>query len=289
MASTKIPCIEDGAYAAMAASQASAITTEAVTWGAIQVALLVAQLDSSSFIADNQAALSNRRLKMAQEALDHAKNSWTYEQAFVSETMAEAKYSPEYGSVQIILNEVDRVEDLAVDAVDQRLNKFGITLGTCDDSRVKRGMATARTDLVSHSMRAAEARSIALNDRRYSRQLTAVGLGRGKLQNALSLGRLGSTGNAVRDSLINTINSGMQLWGYSANRWRHGGNYATGVNGAPQVVPPGFRLIQQTDPLGQTIYRTERDVAAVVTQQINTGLTSTQDFGVSDTSGAGDV
>jgi hypothetical protein len=97
-------------------------------------------------------------------------------------------------------------------------------------------------------MRSEEARTEMLNARRYSRQVAAVALGRGTLQNAMSMGGLGNAGDAVRGSLIRTINSGMSLWGYSANRWRHGGNYATGENGAPRVVPQGYSLVETRSP-----------------------------------------
>jgi hypothetical protein len=97
-------------------------------------------------------------------------------------------------------------------------------------------------------MRSEEARTEMLNARRYSRQVAAVALGRGTLQNAMSMGGLGNAGDAVRGSLIRTINSGMSLWGYSANRWRHGGNYHTGENGAPRVVPQGYSLVETRSP-----------------------------------------
>jgi hypothetical protein len=69
----------------------------------------------------------------------------------------------------------------------------------------------------------------------------------------MSMGGLGNAGDAVRGSLIRTINSGMSLWGYSANRWRHGGNYATGENGAPRVVPKGYSLMETTSPTAGTV------------------------------------
>jgi hypothetical protein len=162
--------------------------------------------------------------------------------------MAEPKHTTTYGITQIMLNEMDRVEDIAVEGIDNRLARFGIEVGVCDDARTRRGLATARADLVSHTMRSEESRTEMLNTRRYSRQLVAVGLGRGKLQTAMTMGQLGKVGDGVRGSLIRTINSGMSLWGYSANRWSHGGNYATGENGAPRVVPRGYNLVETSSP-----------------------------------------
>jgi hypothetical protein len=248
MASRKIECIGDDAYEAAATQQANSIRAEARTWTAIQIALMIAQRAVNTAISDMQEALADRRMKLAEEILAHAKLTWAKEKAFVDEMMAEPKAVTNYGVSQIMLNEMDRVEGIATEAIDNRLTRFGIEVGACDDARTRRGLATARADLVSHSMRSEEARTEMLNTRRYSRQVAAVALGRGTLQNAMSMGALGNAGDGVRGSLIRTINSGMSLWGYSANRWRHGGNYHTGENGAPRVVPQGYNLLETRSP-----------------------------------------
>jgi hypothetical protein len=253
MASRKIACIEDAQYVAAATAQAASITNEAYVWAAIQLALMVAQRAVNTAISDMQEELADRRMKLAEEILEHAKKTWVKEKAFVDEMMAEAKAVTGYGITQSMLNEMDRVEGIAIEGVDQRLARFGLEVGACDDARTRRGLATARADLVSHTMRSEESRTEMLNARRYSRQVAAVALGRGTLQNAMSMGGLGNAGDAVRGSLIRTINSGMSLWGYSANRWRHGGNYATGENGAPRVVPKGYSLMETTSPTAGTV------------------------------------
>ena len=253
MASRKIACIEDAQYVAAATAQAASITNEAYVWAAIQLALMVAQRAVNTAISDMQEELADRRMKLAEEILEHAKKTWVKEKAFVDEMMAEAKAVTGYGITQSMLNEMDRVEGIAIEGVGQRLARFGLEVGACDDARTRRGLATARADLVSHTMRSEESRTEMLNARRYSRQVAAVALGRGTLQNAMSMGGLGNAGDAVRGSLIRTINSGMSLWGYSANRWRHGGNYATGENGAPRVVPKGYSLMETTSPTAGTV------------------------------------
>jgi hypothetical protein len=199
---------------------------------------------------------------LAEEMLAHAKLTWTKEKEFVDEMLAAPVNTPQYAQAQVMLNETDRVEGIAINGTDERLARFGITVGDCDDARSRRGMATARTDLVSHTMRSAEARSITLNDRRYSRQVAAIALGRGTLQTAASMGQLSAGAGVVRDSLIRTINSGMSLWGYSANRWSHGGNFITGRNGAPTVVPKGHTLVQ----VGDTSYLQNDRLAAAFEQ-----------------------
>jgi hypothetical protein len=231
-------CIDDAAYKTAATEQAQAIVKEATVWAAIQVAIIAMQRTSRSAISDMQEELASRRVALAEELLDHAQQTWAKEAAFVAEAMGEPVHTPLYTMIPIMQSETDRTEGLAFEAVDGCLASMGLSAGPCDDARMQRGMATIRTDLISHSMRAAEGRAIQLNDRRFSRQLAAVALGRGKLQTSLTLGQLGERGKEmVRNSIMRTINSGMELWGYASNRWSHGGNYITGANGAPRVVP----------------------------------------------------
>lgn len=264
MATTIIKkCIDDAAYIDQAEKQAKAIKDEAYTWAAVQVALLLAQRTANSSIADMQEDIANRRMVLAEEVLVHAKKTWAKEKEFVDELMAVPKYTPEYGNANIMVAEVDRVEDLAIDGIDTKLGRMGIGVGACDDLRTRRLMANVRTDLVSHSMRAAEGRSVMLNDTRYSQQLAAVALGRNVLQQSRSMGALAGGSEVVRDSLIRTINSGMSLWGYSANRWRHGGNFVTGENGAPAIVRPGYAMVSSTNPITgvETVSMQEQRVA----------------------------
>jgi hypothetical protein len=283
MASRKIACIEDAQYVAAATAQAASITNEAYVWAAIQLALMVAQRAVNTAISDMQEELADRRMKLAEEILEHAKKTWVKEKAFVDEMMAEAKAVTGYGITQSMLNEMDRVEGIAIEGVDQRLARFGLEVGACDDARTRRGLATARADLVSHTMRSEEARTEMLNARRYSRQVAAVALGRGTLQNAMSMGGLGNAGDAVRGSLIRTINSGMSLWGYSANRWRHGGNYHTGENGAPRVVPQGYSLLETRSPTTNVV------TLSVQTDAMADVMASNQRAGGAVTSEAGSV
>lgn len=249
MATTLIKCIDDAAYIDQATKQAAAITSEAYTWAAIQLALMLAQRTVGKSISDMQEAIANRRMVLGEEVLEHAKKTWAKEKEFVDEVMAVPKVQADYGYAQIMVTEVDRVEDLAIDGIDTKLGRMGISVGACDDLRTRRLMGNVRTDLVSHSMRAAEGRSVGLNDRRYSQQVTAVALGRNVLQQSISMGALAGGKQLIGDSLIRTLNSGMSLWGYSANRWRHGGNFVTGENGAPTIVRPGYSMVRSTNAI----------------------------------------
>lgn len=250
MASILIPCIEDGSYIASATAQATSIIAEATVWAAIQVAMMAAQRASTGAIADMEAEIAGRRVALAEDLLAHAKQTWAHEAAFVGATMSVGRFNPHYGQAQVMLNEAQRTEALAIRATRDNLARMGITADSCDELRVRRGTATSRTDLVSHSMRSAEARALMLNDRRFSRQYAVVSMGRGQLQAALTIGGLTGGAQASRGALWQTLNSGMALWGYSANRWRHGGNFVTGENGAPRVVPAGHSMVSTTDVNG---------------------------------------
>jgi hypothetical protein len=230
-------CIDDIAYIAQASSQAAAIVSEATNQILVQAALMLMRRTMQEKISDMQEALAKRRVKLAQDLLAHAQETWVKEQEFVAETMAEAAHAPEYTEALVMQAELDAHADAARTAAIADRACMGVPLTPCDDSRLARGMAVARTDIVGHALRSAEARSIQLNDRRFSRQLTVLGLGRGKLATALSFGQIGgASAEVVHRSLMRSINSGVSLWGYLSNRWQHGGNYATGPNGAPRVV-----------------------------------------------------
>lgn len=234
MASSKIQCVDDGAYTAAASAQAGAALTEAIVWGAVQLALMSAQRSSRSAISDMQARLADRRMVIAEQILAQAQLTWAKERALVSETMALPLNTPQYTEVPIVVSEVDRIEGLLGGVVDAHLALLGQTVSACDDNRMRQAMATGRTDFVAHTLRMAEARALQLNDRRYSRQVSVIALGRGKLQEAAGLGSLAGAQQGVRNSLLRTINSGMELWGYASRRnW---GGTASYSNRAQELV-----------------------------------------------------
>lgn len=284
MASVKMTCIDDAAYIEQAEAQAESIIAEAVVWAAIQTAIMLAQRSARTGLADIQSKLGERRVKLAEEMLAHAKETWPEVQRYVSDAMSEAYHEPVYSETQPMLTEVDRIEDATKLRIESVLGRLGITATVCDDARVGRGFATVRTDLTSHTMRSSEARAIALNDRRYSRQLAAVGLGRRVLNAAMSMSQLTGGANTVRTSLLRTINSATSLWGYSANRWSHGSNHATGPRGAANVIPQGWTAYQTGGaPGGDPVVYMRKDpddfdISSIATTTSNTALSSIQRF-----------
>jgi hypothetical protein len=252
-------CVDDVGYVTGAAAQSAAVVAEAAQWAAIYSAMMLWQRRTNSKIADIRAELAARRVTLAEEALVHAQLTWDKERAFVNETMDTAKATPLYSPVYAVANAVEKVWESTDAEFDRLSNKVGLSVGQCEDNRTAWGMALAKADLMANTMRSAEARAIHLNDRRASRQLAVLGLGRGKLTTAMSMGALGQTGRtAVRDMLVNTINSGLSMWGYEDSRWRRPVGWERNSTPVAQMAPVEAREIR---------INTEPTTAVTLTQQ----------------------
>ena len=257
-----LTCIDDAAYISSATVQAFANAAESLLWTAVYAAGMAAKRKAAGEIAAIEAALNKRRLALAKKLTDHAKKGDSVGGSLVAAAIAEPNYSPLYGPAQNMIVEGAVREEHARVLSNFMLNRVGISLNQCDLARIARGMAIGRTDMVSHTMRAGEARAVALNDRRRSRANSATGLGRGAAMPPLSVGGSATASmNGVVDSIARTFNSGMALWGYASNRNSYGGNFVTGQNQAPTVVPgwvsklntdtptePTVKLVSEADP-----------------------------------------
>lgn len=234
--------IDNSAYIAAATAQADSITSEATVWAAIQVALLVWQRWTKGKLTDIQRDQANRRMVIAEEVLAHAQLTWPKEQALVSETMAEGVAQPAYSRAGITVASVDAESNAAYAYYEADTTNKGLPFTACDDNRMARGLAQVRSDMASHTMRSEEARAVVLGDRRFSRQLSVLGLGRGKLRDALTAGQLSGAGATVRNSIIDSINSGMALWGYTNNRWQQRGQWGAAIQDGPAAIPRSGRI-----------------------------------------------
>lgn len=232
-------CISDGDYILQASVQSAAIVAEGVLWTAVYTAGMAAKRKAAAEIAEMEAKLNKRRLALAKKLADHAAKGNNAMGTVINMAINEPEYTPLYGPAQAMLIEGANRENEARNLTAFTLHKYGISENQCDVSRVLRGMAIGRTDFVSHSMRAGEARSVALNDRRRSRQNAATGLGRGGgaiPPIPVGTGAISSMSSVV-NSIANTFNSGMALWGYMSNRNSPGGNFVTGKNELSPVLP----------------------------------------------------
>lgn len=261
MPAVKTDCVDDTAYVSQATAQKNAIQTEAIVQAAIQAGLLVWQSYSQGVIADLRQELADRRMKMAEDILAHAEIGWVQEAALVGAVMGTSEVGPAYSIASAADSTIEEAwggADASYDAIIARMGLPPTT--TCEDQRIGRGMAAVKTDLYSHMMRTAEARAIAINDRRFSRQLTVLGMNRGFLDAARSMGALGAGREVVRGAIMGTINSALSLWGYQDTRWQSnnrgwGNSYAgarIGIGGDPTVDTRGF---ERNNSAEQTVVR----------------------------------
>lgn len=214
-------CVEEAGYIGGAVLQSAAIVHDATMWAAVQSSMMLWQRHTNSKISDIRRDLADRRMSMAESALAHARLAWDKEKAMVADTMATTTAIPQYTKVNFAADAIER-SWLQTDAeFDRMSNKLGIFVTQNDDSRTSRGMAIALTDIMNNTMRAAEARALMLNDRRFSRQLAVLAVGHNKLMPAIKIGQLGeASANAVRNAFTSAFNMGMSTWGYEENRWR---------------------------------------------------------------------
>lgn len=201
------------------AQQASAVY-EASKWAVIYAAVMKWQRNTNGQLTDIRAKLAQRRVVLAENILEQAKKTWAAERAFVTDTMAAKTNKPVYGTVFAVRDLVERSWAEADRQIDYAAMKTGTPVTRCDDIRASAGMAAADVDLEANAMRAAEARALQLDDRRFDRQLTALGLGRGKLRNAMTMAQLAGGREVSRKFIEGTINGGLGLWGYQDHRWQ---------------------------------------------------------------------
>jgi len=218
-------CVEDAGYVGGAALQSTAIVHDATMWAATQAAMMLWQRHTNSKIADIRRDLADRRMRMAEAVSSHAQIAWLQERAMVNDAMSTVKAVPLYTKTALAADAIER-SWLQTDAEFDRMSeKLGLAVTPEDDLRTSRGMAVALTDIMANVMRAEEARALMLNDRRFSRQLSALALGHNKLTPAVKIGEMSEIGaNAVRNAFTGAVNMGMSVWGYEENRYRAGDN-----------------------------------------------------------------
>lgn len=252
-------CVEDAGYVGGAALQSTAIVHDATMWAAVQSAMMLWQRHTNSKIADIRRDLANRRMVMAESALNHAKTAWAQEKAMVADTMSTVAATPLYSKTALAADAIER-SWLQTDAeFDRMSNKLGVGVTPEDDIRTSRGMAIALTDIMANVMRGEEARALMLNDRRFSRQLAVLAVGHNKLMPAIKIGQLGeSSANAVRNAFTSAFNMGMSVWGYEENRYRAGDNpnWRDRFSTASRFVPVEDRSVRY-EPEAPTVTETQ--------------------------------
>jgi hypothetical protein len=219
MAGCGTNCVTDSAYVQAAEKQAKAIAAQAAADIAIQVGIALWQRNSSQSISNMQTNLANQQVELAERVHAHAVLFWPEEAELVNDIFGEARTTPVYdlgtgwgeianqtlADARLVWLDTSRAECFAPDR--------------CDDARWQRNAALNEVDMTSYGYRQAEARSEILNDRRYARQLAALGMSRGSLKSLLSYQDVGQTsGLYAATALTEGVNNVLDAYGYYAER-----------------------------------------------------------------------
>lgn len=213
-------CVTDAAYITAATAQAAAIKTRGATDIAIQVGIALWQRNASQSISNMQTDLANQQVELAEAVQAHAIKFWPAEADLVNDVFSEAKITAPYAALGLawggILTDTMAAARLVwID--DARRNCYNPT--RCDDARWQRNTMGAQVDLASFGYRQAEAREQISNDRRYSRQLAVLGLGRGQTNLLVSWQASSQAAGISASSILEgTINSAMTAYGYYTTR-----------------------------------------------------------------------
>lgn len=215
-------CIGNGDYINAARKQATAIRNQAHAEAALNIALALWQRNSSKSIASMQQAIAKRNIKLSQELFDHAKKFWPCQKAVVDLAFGETKATIQGDALAAQYRNFGRMSSRSgEDSWLRDAERHCVEVTECDTARWKRFESALDADLVSFGDRQAEARAQSLNDRRYDRQLAALGLGKGIIRNVASFADVhGVAGLSAASLLGAAINSGTEAVGYHMRRDR---------------------------------------------------------------------
>lgn len=249
-------CVHDSGYIAGASRQAGAMTSRAAADAAIQIAIYAANRDLAVRISNAQNDIANRQMILAEAIHAHVKNFWPEEIAFVDDAFGEQKHQAQYDAQALVWGELaEEALDTGREDWEREADALCLRIASCHRSRWQRFKAMTKADVETYAMRQEESKEQVLNDRRYARQLAALGLGRDRIGTAASFTAIGgSIRTGAAQMLAGAVNSGFQALGYSMARqatpdpWSErtwssltggtmGYNADTTVNAPPVQVP----------------------------------------------------
>lgn len=213
-------CVTDAGYIDAATKAAEVIWQNGLTDIAITAALALAQREARTAIADMQAEIADRQLALAEAAHAHAASFWGEETDFVNDAFGQGLAAPERVPLAIGWGQFAYDANANARAAWLKASRALCMPPTrCDDARWSFQTSKNVVDTTNHALRQSENRADALNDRRYARQYSALGLGQGKLQSAKTYAAVaGAAAGSAGGMLASTINSGLELLGYARTR-----------------------------------------------------------------------
>jgi len=214
------PCVTDEGYIDAATKAAEVIWQNGITDIAITAALALAQKNARTTVADMQAEIADRQMALAEAAHAQAAAFWGEETDFVNDAFGQGLAAPERVPLAIGWGQYAYDANANARAAWVKASRAMCMPPTrCDDARWSFQVAKNVVDTTNHALRQAESRADALNDRRYARQYAALGLGQGKLHSAKTYAAVaGLAAGSAGGMLVGTINSGLELMGYSRTR-----------------------------------------------------------------------
>jgi hypothetical protein len=242
-------CVTDPAYVIAAAAKAKAILVQGATDVAIQVGIALWQRNASKSINNMQTDLADQQMKLAERVHAHAILFWPEEAELISDVFGEARAEAVYGlgigwgtiaadalaQARLVWLETSRQECFTPDR--------------CDDARWQRNAAMNEADTRTYGFRQAEARKEILNDRRYARQLAALGLGRGLANTLVSYQGVSQySGLSASGILEGGINSALRVFGFERYRNTEGDGWASQSSVISDATAPGTVDLKKTSP-----------------------------------------
>jgi hypothetical protein len=260
MASSLCPIfVSDLGYTGAALAQATGVIVRGTAEVALQIGVALWQRNSSRSISNMQTDLADQQMRLAERVQAHAVLFWPEEAELVSDVFGEARATAVYalgtGWGEIAENTLAQGRIAWLETSQQEC----FVPDRCDDARWQRNATMNEVDVTSYGFRQAEARMEILNDRRYARQLSVLGLGRGLARTLTSYQSVSQySGLSAGGMLEAGINSALSAYNYYRYDPRADGgwaaqsslreSYAPGTVGTPVKISPSSAQKPEATP-----------------------------------------
>lgn len=226
-------CASDQGYIKSATSMAAGVIALGTAEVAMQLALAFIQYRVQKRIAEHMERIANRKLALARAVHEHAKNFWPHERDYVEEMFSETKhvvvYSPGLHSPD------DSARSPAFHALREIDQELGMQClqganSSCRRSWFHTSTSRVKADIDNFSFRFEENKTDAFNDRRFSRQYSALGLGLNVLSNINNFGNLASNaGYSNTQFIANSVNTALTGIDYVRGRMFGKDGWGSGI------------------------------------------------------------
>jgi hypothetical protein len=212
--------LNDAGYIGAAAETALQVVATTLIDIAIQEYVAKEQRRARKTIADMVDEMSARQMALAESIAGQASAFYPAEAAFVADAFGEAKHYSNWGAAAAgWKNFATEANAAGREAWLKESRAMCMPPTRCDDARWSNMTAKTVVDTQNFALRKEEARTDALNDRRYARQYNAVKLGQGRVGSGASYAVVaGGIATSLSQTLGNMVNSVAPLVGYLSSR-----------------------------------------------------------------------